>query len=83
MKKKINYYQIQIIIIHFKEDLIKERKNLTNKIKTAIDKGKIIDKEWNENNLSSLINDCIKIENNIEEINMINNNIINYKLYFK
>ena len=29
----------------------------------------------NENNLSSLINDCINIENNIKEINIINDNI--------
>ena len=46
-----------------------------NKIKKSIEKGKIIDKEWNENNLSSLINDCINIENNIKEMNLINNNV--------
>ena len=61
--------------IYFKEELIKESEKLPNKIKKSIEKGKIIDKEWNENNLSSLINDCINIENNIKEINTINNNI--------
>ena len=54
--------------IYFKEDLIKINEKLPNKIKKSIEKGKIIDKEWNENNLSSLINDW----NNIKEINIIN-----------
>ena len=40
-----------------------------------IDKGKIIEKEWDENNLISQINDCINIENSIQEINKINDNI--------
>ena len=61
--------------IYFKEDLIKKSEKLPNKIKKSIEKGKIIDKEWNENNLSSLINDCINIENNIKEIYLINDNI--------
>ena len=61
--------------IYFKEDLIKESEKLPNKIKKSIDKGKIIEKEWDENNLISLINDCIIIENNIKEINKINSNI--------
>ena len=60
---------------YFKEDLIKESERLPNKIKKSIDKGKIIEKEWDENNLSSLINDCINIENSIKEINKINDNI--------
>ena len=63
--------------IFFKEELIKEREKLPNKIKNSLEKGKIIEKKWNEsdNNLSSLINDCINIENNIKEINLINDNI--------
>ena len=60
---------------YFKEDLIKECERLPNKIKKSIDKGKIIEKEWDENNLSSLINDCINIEKNIQKINKINDNI--------
>ena len=56
--------------IYFKEDIIKKSEKLPNKIKKSIEKGKIINKEWNENNLSSLINDCIIIENNIKEINI-------------
>ena len=63
--------------IYFKEDIIKTNEKIPNKIKKSIEKGKIIEKEkeWNENNLSSLINDCIIIENYINDINKINNNI--------
>ena len=60
---------------YFKEDLIKESVKLPNKIKKSLDKGKMIEKEWDENNLSSSINDCIIIENNIKDINKINDNI--------
>ena len=38
--------------IYFKEDLIKQSEKSPNKTKKSIEKGKIIDKEWNENNLS-------------------------------
>ena len=61
--------------LYFKEDIIKESEKLSNKIKISLEKGKLIDKEWNEDNLNSLINDCVNIENNIEEINKINENI--------
>ena len=61
--------------IYFKEDLIKESKALPNQIKKSLDKGKIIEKEWDDNNLPSLINDCIKIEENIKKVNIINDNI--------
>ena len=61
--------------IYFKEDLIKKSEKLPNKIKKSIEKGKLIDKEWNKNNLSSSLNDCINIENIINEINTINDNI--------
>ena len=58
--------------VYFKEDIIRESEKLPNKIKTSLEKGKIIDNNWNENKLNSLINDCINIENNIKEINKIN-----------
>ena len=73
--KLLNEIDEQFNNIYFKEDFIKESEKLPNKIKKSIEKGKIIEKEWNENNLSSLINDCINIENNIKEINIINDNI--------
>ena len=43
------------------EDIIKESEKLPNKTKKLLEKGKTIDKEWNNNKLNSLINDCINI----------------------
>ena len=57
--------------LYFKEELINESKNLSNKIKTNVEKGKQININ---NNSISIINDCINIENNIKDINNINNN---------
>jgi len=57
------------------EDIIKESEKLPNKTKILLEKGRTIVKEWNNNKLNSLINDCINIENNIKEINNINEKI--------
>ena len=60
------------------ENIIKENENLPTKIQLSLEKGKNIDKEWNDDNkLNSIINDCINIENNIKEITVIKNNIKN------
>ena len=56
----------------FNENLIKDYEKLPNKTIISLDKGKEIDKQWNDNNLISLINDCINIENNIKDINTFN-----------
>ena len=49
--------------LYFKEDIIKESEKLPNKIKKSLEKGKIIEKEWNnEIKINSTINDCILIE---------------------
>ena len=62
--------------IYVNENIIKQSQCLPNKIKISLEKGKNIDKEWNEDiNLNSLINDCISIENNIKEIKNIDNHI--------
>ena len=62
--------------IYFKEDLIKDAEKLPNKIKFSLEKSKINDNDWNdENKLSSIINDCIEIENNIKNIEIINEKI--------
>ena len=64
-----------------KEDIIKESEKLPNKIKLSLEKGKLIDKDWNDNNkLSSIINNCINIEDNIKIISLINDNIKKYKM---
>jgi len=68
--------------IFLNEKIIKDSEKLPNKIKISLERGKIIEKEWNnDNKLNSLINDCINIENNINEINTINNKIQNIKDY--
>ena len=59
--------------IYFNENIIKENEKLPNKIKSSIEKGKYLSKEWdNDNNLITIINNCINVENNIKEINKIN-----------
>ena len=74
--------------LFFKEELIKKYKKLPKKIELSLENGKNVNKFWNEHNkLSSLINDCINIEKNIEHINEINEKIlkgkanINLKIY--
>jgi len=67
--------------LYCNEEIIKQSENLPNKIKISLEKGKIINNEWNNNNkLNSLINDCINIENNIKDINNINEIIKNINL---
>ena len=57
------------------EEIIRKGEKFPEKIKKSLEKGKIIENEWNDNKLISIINDCIIIENNIKEINDINENI--------
>ena len=66
--------------LYCNEEIIKQSENLPNKIKISLEKGRIINKEWNDNKLNSLINDCINIENNIKDINNINEIIKNINL---
>ena len=62
---------------YFKEDLIKTGEKLPKQIKNCLEKGNILNKEWNDNNkkLVERIKDCIDIENNIKNIIEINENI--------
>ena len=65
--------------IFFEEDIIKDNEKLPNNIKSSLNSKNIIYNGWNdENTLSSLINECINIENNIKNINIINKNIKQY-----
>ena len=61
------------------EKIIRESEKLPNKIKSSLEKGKLLDKEWDINNenykLISHINDCLNIENNIKQILLIIENI--------
>ena len=55
---------------YFNEDKIKEMPNI---LKESLEKGNIINKEWNEENkLSLLINDCVNIENDTLNIIKVN-----------
>ena len=60
--------------------MIKEYEKLPNKIKISLEKGKIIEKEWNNDKICLMINDCINIENNINDINIIKTKIQNCNL---
>ena len=51
--------------------MIKETQKLPNKIKLSIEKGKEIENNWKNIKLNSLINDCLNIENTINNINKI------------
>ena len=74
--------------IYFRDEIIKKSENFPNKIKYFLDKGKIIENEWNkETELKALINDCIDIENNINLVKELNKNIekhnkIKHKIFF-
>ena len=46
---------------YFNEDIIKKAEKLPKQIKISLEKGKLIDKEWDNDNLHSYINDCITL----------------------
>lgn len=84
IRKTINQREKELYIeldnkyneIYGNEDFIKDSKRLPSKIRHSIEKGKILDNEWNDNNkLIFLINDCLNIENNIEKISLINERV--------
>ena len=60
------------------KDIVKEGENLPKRVVKYLEKGKLIDKEWNNDNLRAMINDCINIELNIDYINKINKDINGY-----
>ena len=63
------------------EKIIKEIENLPNKIELLLVEGKTINNDWIDNNkLSSIINNCINIENDIKNMKILNEHIKNYKI---
>ena len=59
--------------LYFNGNEYNEFKKLPKKVKISLEKGKKIDNEWDdENKLIYLINDCINIENNINNIKILN-----------
>ena len=66
---------------YINENIIKDSEKLPEKIKSSLENGKTINEKLNEENkLNIFINDCINIENNINEINSINENITKCKI---
>ena len=63
-----------------KEEIMKESEKFPKKITNLLEKSKKLEKSWNNNNLNSLINDCIYIENNLENIIKINEILQNFNL---
>ena len=64
----------------------KEEETLPKKVNYLLEKGKLIDNEWKDDKLKTMINDCINIEKNIDNINKINKDLKEYnskKINFK
>ena len=70
------------------EKIFKESEKLPNKINISLEKGKLINNKFDNNKISSFINDCLNIENNIKDIKYLNESIqqcnksINEKISF-
>ena len=71
-----NYYEN----LFFNEQTLKEYSKLPNKINASLEEGKKIEKNWEDNKIISIINDCINIENSINDINIINEKIKKCKI---
>ena len=61
--------------LYFSDEILKKCENLPNKIKLLLEKGKNLDKEIKDDKLNLMINQCLNIENNVKDINIINENI--------
>ena len=62
---------------YFDIDITKDCAKLPNKVKISLEKGKEIENKWDNIKLNLLINNCINIEININEINQLNQNLNN------
>jgi hypothetical protein len=60
------------------EDIVKDTEKLPKKIKSFLEKGKLIVNEWNHNQLNFLIYNCLNVEKNIKNMNEISENIKKY-----
>ena len=68
---------------YFNEELINKNDKLPNKIKSFLEKGKSMNKEWDNSNIIFYINNCINIENIIKKVNIIDESINKYKINCK
>jgi hypothetical protein len=61
--------------LYFSKDIVNENKKFPNKIKKIIEKGKLIDSKWTDNNIDTSINDCLNLDISVNEIKSIKTNI--------
>ena len=61
------------------DEIVKSSEKLPNKIKLSLEKGNILQKDWNENDLANYLDICLYVENNLKEVNKIKNNFEIYK----
>ena len=52
-----------------------KNKKFPNEINESLEKGKLIQNQWNNNKLNFSIKICLNIENNIQYINRINESV--------
>ena len=65
--------------LFFNEEFIKKSERLPNLVKISLENGKINEKDWeDETKLNKLVNECIKIENTIKNINITYDKIKEY-----
>ena len=69
--KLLSETEEQINKLYFNDDIINISEKLPKRINYSLEKGKEINKDWNDNELSSLINNCINIEKTLDDINEI------------
>ena len=76
-------FQVELIYEknYFNKNFIKDIERMSNQIKLSIDKGKNILKNYNnkDTNLGSLIYNCIQIEEQIDNMNLIMEKIDKYE----
>lgn len=67
--------------LFFNEGFVKKCEKIPNLVKISLDNGKINEQDWqDENKLNKIINNCIKIENTIKNINTFYDKIKEYNL---
>ena len=74
---KVEYYFENLF---FNEEIIKEYEKLPNKINVSLEEAKKIENNWEDNKIIQIINECINIENNINDINIMNEKIKKCKI---
>ena len=59
----------------FKESSLKDYDKSSKSIKIFLDEKNLVDKEWKDENIISLINECINVENNIKNLKKLSNDL--------